>query len=291
MVKAVYLAGNSYPHDRHLEDRVIAQLATRLGIETIPQSQLIPRELPLSLSPLEPAVREQTLSALVQAENQPVILIGRSSGARTITKFAAKYPDKVVACICFAYPFQAVGQPPEDRRTKHLQTLVTPTLIIQGTQDRYGHLELVTRFALDPHTEILLVDTDHQSHYHAHDWERIWLEIEKLITKTTEQLMEKSRSLEVGNVEQPSPLPLPAGFEASAYLRLNPDVARAGMSAEDHYRLHGKREGRAYLIALPKDFDAQTYLELNPDVARAGVAADLHYVMHGIKENRRYRHE
>ena len=38
MIKAVYLARNSYPHDRHLEDRVIALLAIRLGIETIPKT-------------------------------------------------------------------------------------------------------------------------------------------------------------------------------------------------------------------------------------------------------------
>ena len=62
------------------------------------------------------------------------------------------------------------------------------------------------------------------------------------------------------------------------------------MSAEDHYRFHGKHEGRKYLLTLPKDFEAQTYLALNPDVAQAGVAADLHYAMYGVKENRRYRY-
>lgn len=190
MVKAVYLAGNSYPHDRHLEDRVIALLATRLGIETIPQSQLIPQEEPYSLYPLEPAVREQTLSAVIDTLDEPVILVGRSSGTRTITKFAEQHPDKVVACVCFAYPFQAVGHPPEDWRTKHLMTLATPTLIIQGTRDRYGHSELGVRFDLNPHTEVLYVDADHESDYNDEDWERIGSKVEKLIIKTTEHVVE-----------------------------------------------------------------------------------------------------
>jgi hypothetical protein len=85
------------------------------------------------------------------------------------------------------------------------------------------------------------------------------------------------------------PIPMPQGFEASVYLRLNPDVAQSGVSAEDHYRLHGKRERRSYLMSLPVDFDSQSYLDLNPDVAQAGVPADLHYLLHGIKENRPYR--
>ena len=191
MVKAVYLAGNSYPNDRHLEDRVITLLATRLGIDTIPQSRLIPQDHPLSLCPLEPTVRARTLYAVIEALNEPTILIGRSSGARTITKFAHSHPDSVVACICFAYPFQAVGQPPEDWRTKHLQTLATPTLIIQGTRDRFGHSELSTRFALDPHTEVLFVDADHESRYNDEDWKRIGSKIEELVIKTAAQRIEK----------------------------------------------------------------------------------------------------
>ena len=207
MVKAVYLAGDSYPHDRHLDERVIQLLATKLDLETIPQHELIPQqqlspqELPDSLDPLDPTVREQTLSALVEALDEPVILFGRLSGARLITQFAEKHPDKVVACIYFGYPFQAVDQPPEDWRTKHLQTLATPTLIIQGTRDRYGFSELTTRFNLDPHTEILFVDADHESEYHPQDWERISTAIEKIIIKTTEQLVEQRCVFYIGGFD------------------------------------------------------------------------------------------
>ncbi|MGE0784344.1 MAG: phytanoyl-CoA dioxygenase family protein [Sandaracinaceae bacterium] len=37
---------------------------------------------------------------------------------------------------------------------------------------------------------------------------------------------------------------LPEGFDAARYLEANPDVARAGMDAADHWLMYGKREGR-----------------------------------------------
>lgn len=38
---------------------------------------------------------------------------------------------------------------------------------------------------------------------------------------------------------------LPSGFNASAYLRANPDVAAAGLDAAEHWQLYGHSEGRA----------------------------------------------
>ncbi|MBZ1351006.1 hypothetical protein KZZ10_10150 [Alcaligenaceae bacterium LF4-65] len=52
MVKAVYLAGNSYPGDRALEERVTQFLSARLGISTYPQSCLIPPPEQLTVDPL-----------------------------------------------------------------------------------------------------------------------------------------------------------------------------------------------------------------------------------------------
>ena len=187
MVKAVYLAGNSYPGDRALEERVTQFLSARLGISTYPQSCLIPPPEQLTVDPLDPALRLETLATLIESIDEPVILIGRSSGGRIITKFAEQHPDKIAACICYGFPFQSPGQPPEDWRTKHLQTLTLPTLIIQGTRDRYGHEDLYERFSLPPRTKILHVDADHESTYSEQDWLSITDAIEKLIRLTTEE--------------------------------------------------------------------------------------------------------
>lgn len=44
---------------------------------------------------------------------------------------------------------------------------------------------------------------------------------------------------------------LPPDFDAQTYLRLNPDIAKAGASPELHYVRHGHMEGRRYRDAMP----------------------------------------
>ncbi len=77
-------------------------------------------------------------------------------------------------------------------------------------------------------------------------------------------------------------------FNEAYYLAYNPDVAAAvaqgGLTAEQHFNLYGKAEGRA-----PGPlFDPQHYLAANPDVA-AAVQAGLttaydHFLLYGIQE-------
>jgi hypothetical protein len=45
---------------------------------------------------------------------------------------------------------------------------------------------------------------------------------------------------------------VPAGFDAAAYLRQNPDVAAAGMDAAQHYEQYGRFEGRAAPTIAPQ---------------------------------------
>ena len=187
MVKAVYLAGNSYPYDRALEERVTQFLCARLGLGTYPQHSLRWPLEQLTVDPLDPNLRLESLSALIHSFDEPIILIGRSSGARIVTKFANQHPEKIAACICFGFPFQSPGKPPEDWRTKHLRELILPTLIVQGTRDRYGHEDLHERFALSPRTQILLVDASHECNYEEQDWLSITDAIEKLIRLATEE--------------------------------------------------------------------------------------------------------
>lgn len=187
-VTAIYLAGDSYPLDRGLEVQTTEFLTAKLGIYTHTQSSLIPTCAQSGQHAFDPAVRHQMLSLLIDSNKKPVVLLGRSSGARIITQYAANNPYKIASCICFAYPFQAPGSPPEDWRTIHLKTLKTPTLIIQGNRDRYGHKDLQQRFEISPYTKILVVDGDHESEYKAEDWKRICCEIEKMIRITTKKV-------------------------------------------------------------------------------------------------------
>jgi predicted alpha/beta-hydrolase family hydrolase len=54
---------------------------------------------------------------------------------------------KVRGLVCFGYPFHPPGKP--DRlRTKHLETMKTKALILQGTRDPFGSPDDVAGYKL-----------------------------------------------------------------------------------------------------------------------------------------------
>ena len=66
-------------------------------------------------------------------------------------------------------------------------------------------------------------------------------------------------------------------FDEAFYLRMYPDVGRAGISAVVHYAVTGAHEGR-----LPHPlFDGADYLERHADVRESGANPLLHFVRHG----------
>ena len=68
---------------------------------------------------------------------------------------------KVAGLVCLGYPFHPPGQP-EKTRTKHLENLLTQTLILQGTRDSFGRPEDVAGYKLSPAVRIeWLEDGDH----------------------------------------------------------------------------------------------------------------------------------
>lgn len=88
-----------------------------------------------------------------------VIIGGKSMGGRIASMIA----DEVGAAgvVCLGYPFHPPGKP-ERLRTAHLETLKTPTLIVQGTRDRLGTEEEVATYALSPSIEVAWMgDGDH----------------------------------------------------------------------------------------------------------------------------------
>ena len=63
--------------------------------------------------------------------------------------------------VCLGYPFHPPGRP-EKLRTKHLETLATPALIVQGTRDAFGTPEDVAGYALSDAIRVVwLEDGDH----------------------------------------------------------------------------------------------------------------------------------
>lgn len=67
----------------------------------------------------------------------------------------------VAGLVCLGYPFHPPGKP-EKLRTAHLEALQTPTLIIQGTRDRFGKPEEVASYDLSASIRVHWVDAgDH----------------------------------------------------------------------------------------------------------------------------------
>jgi predicted alpha/beta-hydrolase family hydrolase len=84
-----------------------------------------------------------------------VVIGGKSMGGR----IASMIGDQVGAAgvVCLGYPFHPPGKP-EQLRTAHLETIVTPTLIVQGTRDRFGTEEEVASYSLSPSIELAWMD-------------------------------------------------------------------------------------------------------------------------------------
>lgn len=93
----------------------------------------------------------------------PVVIGGKSMGGRVASMVADELRDRgqISGLLCIGYPFHPPGRP--DRlRTRHLQTIRTPTLICQGTRDPFGTREEVSGYSLPHAVEILwLEDGDH----------------------------------------------------------------------------------------------------------------------------------
>ena len=76
--------------------------------------------------------------------DKPVIG-GKSLGGRMASLIADEVGAR--ALLCLGYPFHPPGKP-ERLRTAHLETLTTPTLIVQGTRDPFGNRDEVGDYAL-----------------------------------------------------------------------------------------------------------------------------------------------
>jgi len=72
---------------------------------------------------------------------------GKSLGGRMASLLADE--TAVQGLVCLGYPFHPPGKP--DRpRTAHLETIKTPTLIVQGTRDPFGTPDEVAGYKLSP---------------------------------------------------------------------------------------------------------------------------------------------
>lgn len=94
---------------------------------------------------------------------RPLFIGGKSMGGRVASMVADDLAAKgaIKGLLCLGCPFHPPGKT-DQLRTKHLEGLTTPALIVQGTRDEFGNREEVAGYGLSPAIEFLwLEDGDH----------------------------------------------------------------------------------------------------------------------------------
>jgi predicted alpha/beta-hydrolase family hydrolase len=108
----------------------------------------------------EPILRNSWKEAVEKLQGGGRLIIGgKSMGGRIASMVADEVG--VRGLVCLGYPFHPPGRP-EKLRTKHLETLATPALVVQGTRDPFGTAEDVAGYRLSPAIRVVwLEDGDH----------------------------------------------------------------------------------------------------------------------------------
>ncbi len=108
----------------------------------------------------EPVLRESWLTTIESLGGGSRLVVGGKSLGGRIASMVADEAG-VAGLVCLGYPFHPPGKP-ERLRTRHLEALATPALIVQGTRDPFGSREEVARYRLSPSIRIAWIeDGDH----------------------------------------------------------------------------------------------------------------------------------
>lgn len=166
-VVVVFQLGNSYPQDQIIED----ELLRRLPFEHVRYRQILAsRSWGIPFRRIETRLR--TLRrVLAELGDRPVILVGRSSGARVITRLAAEGLPQIRGVVCIGYPFRPPGSKIDPDRVDHLRLLDTPTLIFQGRDDEYGGISAPSDYALSPNIAFVTFPGAHDFPMDAFPWD------------------------------------------------------------------------------------------------------------------------
>jgi predicted alpha/beta-hydrolase family hydrolase len=114
-----------------------------------------------------PVLEESWLEAIAAlGGGERLVIGGKSLGGRIASMVADR--AAVRGLVCLGYPFHPPGRP-EKLRTKHLETLRTPALVVQGTRDVFGGREEVAAYRLSPSIRIVWIEAgDHSFKPPAH---------------------------------------------------------------------------------------------------------------------------
>ena len=107
-----------------------------------------------------PVLEDAWLAAIAYlGGGERLVIGGKSLGGRIASMVADR--AGVRGLVCLGYPFHPPGKP-ERLRTKHLEDLRTPTLIVQGARDIFGGREDTAGYRLSEAIRVAWIeDGDH----------------------------------------------------------------------------------------------------------------------------------
>ena len=94
-----------------------------------------------------PVLLESWRAEIAKLGGSDLAIGGKSLGGRMASLIADEIGAR--ALICLGYPFHPPGRP-EKLRTEHLESLDTPSLILQGERDPLGTRDEVAGYSLSP---------------------------------------------------------------------------------------------------------------------------------------------
>jgi len=231
-----YLGGDSYPGEHDWEE-ALGGLLESGGTRFVRHPEF---HRPWDLASV-PNMAER-LAMVAQAvgragADDEIFLIGRSSGARVATLFAAQNP-RVLAVVCLFYPFRVPGKRIEPERFTHLATIRTPVLIWQGAADEYGGNELTEDYELSEAIRLRFVPGDHALRAQSPAGRHILADIPAYVAGSWRDAGQNM-----------------AAFDEHFYLWAHPGIADAmakGLcpSGAQHFQAAGRREGRKYRMRV-----------------------------------------
>ncbi len=104
----------------------------------------------------EPVLLDAWREVIESLGGGPQLVIGGKSLGGRIANLVADEAG-VRGLVCLGYPFHPPGRVP-GARLKHLKSLRTPTLIVQGTRDSFGNRSEVEKYELSRHIRIAWID-------------------------------------------------------------------------------------------------------------------------------------
>lgn len=109
---------------------------------------------------LDAGLRAAVLAVRARLTGVPLVLGGRSAGARSAARCAAELD--AAGCVLLAFPLHPPGRPERSRAAELLgcTSAGRPTLVLQGERDAFGRPEELPPLA-PPHRVVALPGADH----------------------------------------------------------------------------------------------------------------------------------